>query len=208
MPCGRFISPTDFLHQHPWCPKRCPASACAKREPPLCQFPVGTLHHCVECLACDFHVYPVSVTRFPSCPLQRRLAGPSQDNKNSSGMIIEYHWIISQNECPPSFHQMGRNLVSCKLQWFLVTSGVSSRLFFYVMAIGEADLVKTVFIIYYTILYSTLLYSTPPPPPPIYSTRNSCRRRRAPLQLVQCFSLRAQKSQRSAMPRPGAGKGQ
>ena len=130
MPCGKCISPTDFLHQHPWCPKRCPASACAKREPPLCQFPVGTSHHCVECLACDFHVYPVSVTRFPSCPLQRRLAGPSQDNKNSSGMIIEYHWIISQNECPPSFHQMGRNLVSCKLQWFLVTSGVSSRLFF------------------------------------------------------------------------------
>ena len=32
--------------------------------------------------------------------------------------------------------------------------------FFYVMAIGEADLVKTVFIIYYTILYSTLLYSS------------------------------------------------
>ena len=121
---------------------------------------------------------------------------------------------------------MERNLVNCINFWWL-----QGFLRNYVMAMGEADLVKTVvFIIHYT----TPSYSSGPLP--VISTKsahlwhveshlwhvispfitgkplNSCRctvsqRLRAPLQLLQCFSLRAQKSQRSAMPGPGGQEG-
>ena len=110
--CGGFIRPMVFFI----CTRDAAQNAVIRRPKkhktyikaapncPLCQGPVGTLHHCLwECPARDFFMYPLPPR--PRCPLQRRLGWPMQVDDSLDLSILE---LFRKNTHPPAISSVGK----------------------------------------------------------------------------------------------------